>query len=191
MEDLPFERSNRAVDSNRFVNPPPFPLSFSSIKQAELVVRVPSGTTNETTEVIADPRDSITGSNEARTIQRLNLLRQLIGHPLIGIERQQPVVSRLANCEVLLLYKRGKTMLEDTRPPVFAELNRTVGTPTIHDDDFIGPGNAVKSRTDELFFVLGDDYGRYLLRGFHGRNILTDARGTVPLVDCPPHRFDD
>jgi hypothetical protein len=32
---------------------------------------------------------------------------------------------------------------------------------------------------------LGDDYGRYLLRGFHGRSILTDARGTVPWVDCP------
>ena len=54
-----------------------------------------------------------------------------------------------------------KAMLEDTCAAVFAELNRAVGAPTIDDHDFIRPGDAVKSRTDGLFFVLGNDDGRY------------------------------
>jgi hypothetical protein len=84
-------------------------------------------------------------------------LRKLRRHPLVGIDRQNPVAGRKRQREILLRPKAPPFVLLDPRPLAARDLHGSVGRAAVDNDALVAKAKPVETVTDIRRFVAGDD----------------------------------
>jgi hypothetical protein len=78
---------------------------------------------------------------------------QLVGHSLIGVKRENPVMSRGRDPSVALRRNRLALHDKDACTSVARQRDRFIGRTAVDDDYFISPIDACQCRREQLGFV--------------------------------------
>jgi hypothetical protein len=117
MQNLSLESTHLSVDPNRLVYVHPAPTPPTAVEETELMVRIPSGTAEEASEVETDPRNTVSDGLKARFLQGTDLVRQNVAYTFIGVQREDPVMRSLLEGEILLLYIGCEAMFGGSGAP--------------------------------------------------------------------------
>jgi pyridoxal phosphate enzyme (YggS family) len=91
-----------------------------------------------------------------------NLIAQFGGHPLVGIDDEDPRVSHLRDGPVFLGRGVGIFVLNDPDAASASDLGGAVSAKRIDDEDFIGPGYTIQAGFNISLFIESRDQGCYL-----------------------------
>jgi hypothetical protein len=127
------ELADGAVRANGFMDAAGRPVSAPSIVEPELEIRIPIRRPDPSAEVPGHTRHAIAGMIGARLERGADVLGQLRRDALVGIDRENPVVARLARREVLL--RRIPGPVAPPRAPRARPFNRVVRAVTVDDED--------------------------------------------------------
>ncbi len=98
-------------------------------------------------------------------------------HPLVRIEREDPVVRRRFDGAVLLRHPAGPVGLDHACTRAKADRHRVVPTPGVEDQDLVAERHALEARGDAIRLVLGDDASRDR-HGIAGGSAVVDHHGS-------------
>ena len=159
---LAMQSADAPTRVHRFVDVTAVPLRRAPIVEPELVIRVPIRGANPATQIPGHARHTI--ARRGRIVpQRLgDLTGERRRDPLVGIERENPVVRGDRCGEVLLCSVTGPIPDEHAIRVLSGDGQRVVGAPRINHDELVGPGGGLKRLADTLRFVFSDDRDREL-----------------------------
>src|SRR3990172_4348832 len=90
-----------------------------------------------------------------------DLLREVTGHPFVGIDNQHPLPSGLIETEVLLSAVTRPLLEEYPGTCLLREVPGSIGTARVHNDDLVHPTETVQTRAEMALLVQRNDHGRH------------------------------
>ena len=163
--DLALERAGPSLDGHRLVHVPLDPPARAAVVEAELEVRVPVGGANPPAEVPRHPRNPVALVRRLALEPGLDLAGQRRRDPLVGVQREDPVVPGERGRVVLLRAVARPVPHEHPVGVPPRDLDRAIGAARVHDDDVVGPGDRVQGPAQVRLLVPGDDGHRELRHG--------------------------
>src|SRR5262249_29802149 len=123
------------------------------------------------TEEVA-PRHAIAVVRPVGIEHAEDLLAQLGGHLLIGVEREDPVAARLGQTEVLLRREAGPGPRDHVVGELARDLHGLVVGERVDHDDLVRPGHALETGAQALLLVQRDHHDREPAGRHAGRSVL-------------------
>jgi len=192
MEQRGLEPPHRPLDLHRLVHsaldeaPPRAP------EQATLIIGIQPAVLDPGAPEDVLPRDRVAVGGTAPADHPLDFATQLRRHPLVGVEREHPLPHRLLQGKVLLHGEARPRPDPDPVRELPRHLHGLVRGLGVHDDDLVGPGDALQARAEPLLLVPGDDRRREPAHSRSSRAAAKIASGAIaPIVPfglCSPRQ---
>jgi hypothetical protein len=119
-----------------------------ALKKPKHSVPLPTAEANWLPHKMILPIDRVTRAGGIRDQDLKNLVAQSWRHALIGINDQNPGMSCLRNCPVLLRGGIDVFVLDDAIRIFACDLQRAVSAVGINDEDFVRPFYRFETRAD-------------------------------------------
>ena len=158
----------------------------TSIVEPQLIVGIPIGSANPAAQVVRHARHAIAAHRRPCTHDLLDLGGELRRNPLVGVDRQDPVVGGDLGGVVALRAVARPVVDDDAGRVASGERHGLVRTVRVDDHDFVGPFDGFERPLDVGRLVSRDDrHGQLHTRECSTRGRPLPASGLpLPASSC-------
>ncbi len=160
MQQQALQFARCTLDDQAFMHQVVAEARLVALEQARQQIGIPAGMAHEAPAIIGQARHEIGVSRMRGAQDHFDLGTQFRRHAFVGVQRQHPVLGRIAQCTVLLHTETRPVMHMNLCPELPADRDRVVRTARIDHDDLVRPRHGFETCAYVRRFVLGDENDR-------------------------------